>query len=178
MGRVRNLTSRRFVLSRVRNYPPSSTREAAIPGRASKRPRMHGGSAGRHKRRRTPRRDGRVRRPDPGRAWAQKGAQGTWRTGAPSGGIWRPRGGPPLRRRHAARRDTTHLHDRLWSTQVAAIPYRAAPGGFRAPRIPSPAYRLWEIALPRARVDGGNRGSEPMAAPTPPLGNGRSPIEY
>jgi hypothetical protein len=32
MARARNLTSGRFVLSRVRNDPPSSTREAGGPG--------------------------------------------------------------------------------------------------------------------------------------------------
>jgi hypothetical protein len=112
---------------RVRNDPPSPTREAAMPGRASKRPRMHGGSTGRHERRTTPRRDRKDAEPDPGRAWARKGAQGPQRRGVPGGVFGPPRGASTLRPRLAAGRIPIHRHDMWWSTLNAAELDRRCP---------------------------------------------------
>ena len=113
---------------------------------------MRGKSTGRHKRRATPRRDGRVRRARPRRSVGTGGRTGPRRRGVPGGVFGYPReAGPP-----------SALASRPGAFLFSATTCSGRP---QAPPIPNPAYGLRGTPLPRRTVTRVGEPARPLRRP-------------
>jgi hypothetical protein len=150
---ARNFSPACFVFSRVRNDPPSSTREAGGPGAHLTGADVRWTAEAPETPQTAAKGPESSRRARPHGVGAQGGAQRRWRRGAPSSGVGRPRGwaSPPPAPCSQTHSYATPRHIVVEPKRHGAGP--RTPWAVPGPHIPDPAYRLRRMVLTRSRVN-------------------------